>query len=386
MDFFKLFYVENRVILLIVAAWLIDLVIGTPRLLPQPFRFIRLLSKFTTERLLTLCGRFTKSKPQNKERYERRAGTAATLYIVLFSFIFTAVLLDCANTIHPALNYLLTIYFLYTTLSNRKLANEAYAISSLLRNGSLPQARRRLDTLSPIPNNPSLQERATPSSTSEITVVRTAVGIIAERTIDSVIAPLFYILAGALLGLPAPLAVAFTAVCVLGTPTAPSATIGTKAETTSPHSRTTIEPAFQDNSATTGSAFHNNAPSAFNRFGVRLYYAANYIPARICGILLPFAALLCAQDSRRSLWTFRRDRQNLMDLNSAQSISAFAGALRLQLGGDSYESDLLTTKPTVGDDIKEPEPDDIKAAIKLMVAASAIFVLFMGILLFQFHK
>ena len=358
MDFFKLFYIETGLVLCIAAAWLIDLVIGNPVFLLLPAQLIRVLSRFTEERLHLICNKYSTASPQNKDHYERRAGTILTLYTVLFALVFTAVLLDCFRLVHPALYYLLNTYFLYAALSTRKLVDEAYRIRSLLRKGNLPQARRQLQTLSLGEDTQNRIGETGSAPPNESAIIRTAIDSIAERAIDSVISPLCFILLGAFLGIPAPLVTAFTAICVQ------ESTIGQKKD----------------------SPQQNSQSPSFRYFCTKLYNAANYIPARICGVLLPAASFFCSFDFQKSYNMVRRDHQNYMDSNSAQSASALAGALNIQLGGENYEQGKLSNKSTVGDDIKTPEPNDISAAAKIVTAASAIFMLAMSILLLQFHK
>ena len=67
---------------------------------------------------------------------------------------------------------------------------------------------------------------------------------------------------------------------------------------------------------------------------------------------------------------WRRDRRNHKSPNSAQSESACAGALGVQLAGDAWYFGELHHKPTIGDALRPVEPEDIPRANRLMYTAS----------------
>ena len=374
MNFFNLFYVEPAIIICIAAAWLIDLVIGKPRFIPQPSRLIGLLLRYTGAQLCVVCAKLSAKKPQSKELYERRAAVVLAVYLVLFSFIASAVLLDCARSVHPALYYLLNTYLLYTVISVRKPADEAYKVLASLKKGEISKAYSQLSALEKYECS-TPNDSVTPANAPESAIIRTAVSAIAERTIDSTVSPLFYIAAGSLLGVAAPLATAFSAVCILEN-------FSSKPE----ESAAEVQDPQKEAPPTTGSSPGKSQSFGLFSFGSRLYIAANYIPARICGLLVPAASFFCTFGFQRSFHTVRRDSQNYMEPNSAQSAAAYAGALNIQLGGDCFYRSTPVCKPTVGDDGRIPEPDDIKAAVKIMATASTILMLLLGILLFQFHR
>lgn len=67
---------------------------------------------------------------------------------------------------------------------------------------------------------------------------------------------------------------------------------------------------------------------------------------------------------------YRRDRRNHKSPNSAQTESVCAGALDIQLAGNATYFGEVYEKPTIGDDIREIEPEDIKRAVRLMYVTS----------------
>ena len=69
---------------------------------------------------------------------------------------------------------------------------------------------------------------------------------------------------------------------------------------------------------------------------------------------------------------FCRDRYAHKSPNSAQSESAVAGALGVQLAGDAVYGGRVVHKPTIGDPLREIEAEDIYRANKLMYTASGL--------------
>lgn len=83
---------------------------------------------------------------------------------------------------------------------------------------------------------------------------------------------------------------------------------------------------------------------------------------------------------------YKRDRRNHASPNSAQTEAAVAGALRVQLAGNACYFGKLYEKPTIGDKLREVEPEDIRRANRLLYGASVLSVLLClgGRLLVQF--
>jgi adenosylcobinamide-phosphate synthase len=159
---------------------------------------------------------------------------------------------------------------------------------------------------------------------------------VAENTVDGIISPLFY----ACLGGPA-LAWAYKAINTL------DSMIGYKDER----------------------YLH------FGWFSARLDDAANFIPARLSALIIPLAAFLIGQDAILSLKTVRADGRHAESPNAGFPESAFAGALRIQLGGDNIYRGRVASRPLIGQPMQPRKPEHIKRAIRLMYAASFVAVL-----------
>ena len=144
-------------------------------------------------------------------------------------------------------------------------------------------------------------------------VTRAAVETVAENASDGVIAPLLYMLLGG-----APLALTYKAI----------------------------------NTMDSMLGYKNEKYLYFGRCAAKLDDAANWLPSRLAALLWVAAAALTG--------------------NSAQTESACAGALGLQLAGPAYYFGEYYDKPTIGDPLREIEPRDILRANRMMYAESLL--------------
>ena len=85
------------------------------------------------------------------------------------------------------------------------------------------------------------------------------------------------------------------------------------------------------------------------------------------------AAAALTGNSPKGAWRiWRRDRRNHASPNSAQTESACAGALGVQLAGPAYYFGEYYAKPTIGDPLRPIEPEDIRRANRMMYAESVL--------------
>ena len=98
----------------------------------------------------------------------------------------------------------------------------------------------------------------------------------------------------------------------------------------------------------------------------------NFVPARVSGALMCAAAQLTGLDAAGAWRVFKRDRRNHTSPNSAHTEAACAGALGVQLGGGHHYFGEYVEKPTIGDEKRSVEAEDIKRANKLMYATAGL--------------
>ena len=171
-------------------------------------------------------------------------------------------------------------------------------------------------------------------------VTKAAVETVAENAGDGVIAPLLCMLIGG-----APLALTYKAI----------------------------------NTMDSMLGYKNEKYINFGREPAKLDDAANYIPSRIAALLWVLAAGFTGNSVKGAWKIWRRDRRNHASPNSAQTESACAGALGVQLAGPAYYFGEYYDKPTIGDPLRPVVPEDILKADRMMYAES-ILALVLGLL------
>lgn len=166
---------------------------------------------------------------------------------------------------------------------------------------------------------------------SEAEVIKADVETIAENTTDGVTAPMIFMAIGG-----APLGFAYKAVNTL------DSMVG----------------------------YRNEKYRYLGTASARMDDILNFVPARISGILMVLSAFLLKYDGRNAWQCFLRDRNKHLSPNSAQTESACAGALGIQLGGTHDYFGKAVEKPTIGEEKRQPEPEDIRRANRLMLWTS----------------
>jgi adenosylcobinamide-phosphate synthase len=110
----------------------------------------------------------------------------------------------------------------------------------------------------------------------------------------------------------------------------------------------------------------------FGYFPAKLDDVFNYIPARITGIVIVISATILKYDYKNSFKIYKRDRYNHTSPNSAHPEAAIAGALGVQLGGANYYFGRLVEKPTIGDNLKKIQIEDVYKTTKVLYLSSFI--------------
>ena len=309
-----------------ITAYLLDIVIGDPKWFPHPVRYIGRGINLLEKILL---------KVASAPIWKRGAGIITVVIVVSFTYLIAFFLVKAFYSINSLLGEIVSILIAYTTISVNDLAKEAKGVFTALKEDNIIDARKRLS---------SIVGRDT-KDLDENGVIRAAVESVAENTSDGIIAPLFYLVIGG----PA-LALAYKAVNTL------DSMIGYKNER------------YKD----------------FGWASARLDDLANYIPARITGILIAIASAIIFYSLftiHYSLKMMLRDGKNHSSPNSGFPEAAMAGALGVQLGGPSYYFGELKVKPTIGEPKRQLMTDDIKSSVRIMYAVS-----FFAILLVLFFK
>lgn len=304
--------------LILLAAYVLDLIVGDPRSFPHPVVYMgKAISAI--ERLIR---RFV-SQPRSL----KRAGVLLPLLVAGGAWGLTALLVGLLSWASPWLGWAAGAWLISTTIAAKGLKEAGLAVYIELRKGDLPAARRALGMI---------VGRDTAGLDSP-EIVRGTVETVAENIVDAIISPLFFALLGG-----APLAMAYRAVNTL------DSMVGYK----------------------------NDKYRDLGWASARLDDVANYIPARITALLLTLCAWLLRLDWRGCWRTVLRDARLHPSPNSGYPESAVAGALGIRLGGENVYHGITSFRAYMGDPLRALEPEDIIVTSRLMLLSSAIFVCF----------
>jgi adenosylcobinamide-phosphate synthase len=313
----------------IVAAYLLDCVLGDPEWLPHPVRLIGQACS-TGETLLRELGEGTASEPERRAMYELVAGAALTAGIVAGSYYAVDRAIRWTRMVDPRAGAALEVLLAWTCLAARNLDQEGKsvirALEAGLQDGDLEAARTRLARI---------VGRDT-KDLDESEICRAVIETVAESASDGVIAPLFYMGLGGV-----PLAMAYKAVNTL------DSMIG-----------------------------HADARYFyFGKAAARLDDAANFVPARLSALAIAgVAGVSSAEAATRALAIVHRDGYKHKSPNAGQPESAMAGALGVRLGGENrYAGEAICT-PLLGAEFPAPGIAQAKSALRIVAGVAAVGV------------
>ncbi|HBG06161.1 MAG: cobalamin biosynthesis protein CobD [Geobacteraceae bacterium GWC2_58_44] len=304
----------QRDIAMVLAAVVVDLVLGDPRALPHPVVAIG--------RMISLLEGPLRRLMVNP----RAAGVALLVITVGATYAGAALLLKAAYAIAPDLGFVAGLYIAWVSLAARSLHVESGKVAKALERGDIAGARTALSYI---------VGRET-AQLDEPEIVRGAVETVAENTGDGVIAPLFYLMLGG-----PPLAIAYKAVNTL------DSMVGYK----------------------------NERYLDFGWASARFDDLANYLPSRLTGLLMVLAAPICALSGSGAWRIMRRDCRNHTSPNSGFPEAAAAGALGVRLGGANRYFGKVVDKPTIGDASAPLSLAAYGGVVRLMYCCEAILVI-----------
>ena len=311
----------------ILLAFFLDLAMGDPRFLPHPVRVIGRGIAGCEALLRSRC----KTGPQQK-----KAGILLAVLIVGFTLILSFLIVEglflLMARVSLVLGAMLYVWLIATTIAVRGLIDAWRAVARAVVKGDLAEARRSL----------AMVVGRDTEKLSEKEVLTAVMETLAENLSDGVVAPIFYFTLGGL-----PLAMVYKAINTL------DSMVGYK----------------------------NERYINFGWASARLDDIANYIPARISGILIVASVFILGlvglgggplAAARRSFRIMRRDGRNHTSPNSGIPEAAMAGALGIRMGGPSTYGGVLVVKPFIG----EAERDACMAAsrqeVRILCTASAL--------------
>lgn len=308
----------------------LDLIFGDPHAIPHPVVFIG--------KLISLLERLFRRLLPKTTNGEHIAGALVWLFTAAISTALPFGLLYACHSISPWLRTAVEAIMCWQILAVKSLNDETMKVYYALSRQDLPGARTAVSMI---------VGRDTQFLDAD-GVTRAAVETVAENTSDGVVAPLLYLALGG-----APLGFLYKAVntmdSMLGYIEMPYKNVG-------------LIPAKMDD-------------------------VFNFIPARLCALLMLVSGWILKLDVKNGWKIFRRDRFNHASPNSAQTESVCAGLLGVQLAGDAVYHGVLHKKPYIGDPLRPIEPEDIPrtccvlyvTAVLSLLVFSAVKLALMGV-------
>ena len=304
---------------MIAVAFVMDLVLGDPKGAPHPVRAMGKAAK-SLERI-------TRKRIHNS----KLAGAVTVLILVSATYVISRGLLESLRNLNHQLSFVMETLLIYTSLATRSLYDESSPVLVKLRQGDEGQARSHLQNIVGRDTQHLNQKQIT----------RATVETVSENTVDGVVAPLFYACIGG-----APLALTYK--CI-----------------------NTLDSMF---------GYKNETYIHFGWASARLDDAVNWLPARLAGPLMVISATLLGLNGKRAWNTMLRDGQNHLSPNAGIPEAAVAGALGVELGGPQYYQGRMVEKPTIGEGVREIEPEDIFKSHQILFATALLaLVLFLSI-------
>ena len=297
----------------IIIAVLLDFLIGDPYSFPHPVKLMGNMISLEDKLI--------------RKTFKTRRGLkiGGFIIVILNLFIYFSIpfmLLKWLKQYNVAY-HIVNTYLIYTCIAARCLHVEAMKVYDALSNG-IEDAREKLSYI---------VGRDT-KKLNESEIVSADIETVAENTSDGVIAPLFYIL---LLGAPGGMMYKMV------------------------------------NTMDSMLGYKNEKYIDLGFFPAIVDDIFNYIPARITGFLMCISSLF-KYDLQNGFKIMIRDRKSHKSPNSAYPEGAVAGLLNIQLGGSSYYFGKLVEKPTIGDENRHIEREDIKRTIDIMYRTESLII------------
>ena len=294
-------------------AFILDQIFGDPRNFPHPVVIIG--------KLISAMERFTRKVFPKTNKGELAAGAFTWVIVATVSFAvpFIAIVLLAKVNVWAA--FALNTFWSYQIFASKSLKEQSTLVYRYLEAEDLPNSRKYLSWI-------------VGRDTSELDpeeITKAVVETVAENTSDGVTAPMLYMM---ILG--APLGMLYKAI----------------------------------NTMDSMLGYKNDRYMYFGRIPAKIDDVANFIPARITGLLMCLTAPLIGLDGRNAYRIYKRDRLKHLSPNSGHLEAACAGAMHIMLGGDSFYFGKLVEKASLGDPDREVRITDIPLSIKMMYASS----------------
>ncbi|WP_442601612.1 adenosylcobinamide-phosphate synthase CbiB [Paenibacillus sp. KN14-4R] len=314
-----LLYTWQEIIGIVLAAIIVDLLVGDPKWPTHPVIWMGRWITWLEKKLLPPQVTF-------KPRAQLLRGLVLTGLTLLFVTSLMYGIWFLADYLHEWLGYVVSVWFISTTIAVKGLKDAAYLVLRPLRDGNLADARKYTGYI---------VGRDT-GDLPESELSRAVVETVAENTVDAVFSPIIYALLGG-----APLAMLYRV----------------------------------SNTMDSMVGYRNAKYLYFGRASARWDDVMNWVPARITGGLLALTALLMPRCSFvRSLKAIFKFASKHPSPNSGIPESAVAGALGIELGGLNIYGGIAQERARMGWPLRELNLTDIQLAVQMMYGATFLTI------------
>ncbi|MBR0102363.1 MAG: cobalamin biosynthesis protein CobD [Selenomonadaceae bacterium] len=301
-----------------VVAFLIDALIGDPRSRLHPVVLIG--------NLISLLEKLLRRDLDRPTKKILKGGVLVSVVVTVALLVGLGVEVLMQDVPSLAAQIFIQALVLSFMISPRSLGDAGREIYYLLEREDLARARQKVGWI---------VGRDT-QNLNEAEVTRATVETVAENTVDGIISPLFYFAVGGL-----PLAIAYRAI----------------------------------NTMDSMLGYKNDKYLYFGRVAARLDDVANFIPARLTGLLFICAAVVLNLDYKNALKMMRRDARKHPSPNGGWAEATVAGALRIRLGGMNYYFGKPHFRAYMGEPEENLEAVHILGAIRMMYTATILFLM-----------
>jgi adenosylcobinamide-phosphate synthase len=306
----------DKFVWLLIAAFMIDCIVGDPRSKFHPVVMIGNLIAFWDRKL---------RNAQHSPLRQRLAGALLVLLVLGITYSVASLLLTCLASFGSWAEFVGGAVLLSFTISPRSLAAAGSDIQRHLLAGELGQARTKVGWI--------VGRDTDRLDVAEVT--RATVETVAENIVDGIISPLFYAAIGGV-----ELACLYRAVNTL------DSMVGYK----------------------------NDKYRYFGMVAARTDDIFNFIPARLTAVLLLISASLLRYDAAKAAKLAWRDAPRHPSPNSGWAEATVAGALGIRLGGLNYYGGVPSQRAFMGDNIVQLQPEHIRCTARLMYLTTVIFI------------
>ncbi len=309
---------------IILAAFILDFILGDPKILPHPIIYMGKAIDFFESRF--------------RKHFKNLliSGFFFAAFLILSTWLMAFITIKLTINIHPVLGNIIQAILLFFCFSSTSLEKAAIRVFSALEENDIKKAREKVSMI---------VGRQT-QTLDQNAITRASVETVAENFVDGFLSPLFFAMIGGV-----PLALAYKMVNTL------DSMVGYK----------------------------NDTYLLFGRASARIDDVANFIPARLSVLIISLGTFLFSfKRGFLSLKTGFSQGSFHKSPNAGYPEAAFAGALGIRLGGPNIYHGVLVEKPYIGKEFKDPEKGKIKQACDLMVFSSFLAALIACFILFVF--